>query len=137
MKKLFILLAILFIQGLLCQGQTSDDVDQFIVRYKNLSDNYKSCQRAVEYQDKRIQELEIALQQAQLSNKNVQNSSTSNSPQTTASNIDLKKVIASTSLLKENDSITRNVKGFGTYYAVQFGVKNESQLIASIGGVRL
>lgn len=46
-------------------------------------------------------------------------------------------MIASTSLLKENDSITRNVKGFGTYYAVQFGVKNESQLIASIGGVRL
>lgn len=137
MKKLSILLPILLIHALLCLGQTSDDVDQFIVRYKNLSDNYKSCQREVEYQDKRIKELEVALQQAQLSNKNIQSSSTASSSQTTAGKIELNKVVATASLLKENDSITRNVKGFGTYYAVQFGVKNESQSIANINGVRL
>jgi hypothetical protein len=137
MKKLAILLPVLLVHVQLCFGQTSDDVDQFIAKYKSLSANYKSCQKEVELQDKRIQELELALKQAKLSNVNAQSSPTITSQKTISSYVDLTKVNASSSLQQEDDSITREVKGFGTYYAVQFGVKNESQYIGAISGVRL
>ena len=137
MKKLHFLLPTILVHSLFCLAQSTDDADQFIARYKSLSDNYKSCQREVEYQDKRIQELELQLKQAQLSNNNSSGHSTSNTQKTISSYVDFNEVTTSSTTQKESDSLTRDVKGFGTYYAVQFGVKNESQLIGSIDGVRL